>query len=124
MATYIMVTKLAPDALKHPDSVEELNRAVEERVHQECPNVKWIANYATLGPYDYVDVFEAPSAEDATKLSLLVRSFGHATTEVWVATPWERFVDLARSISPPEAEAARPAETEYARVRLKGKSSA
>jgi len=27
-----------------------------------------------------------------------VRSFGHATTETWLATQWDRFVDLATSI--------------------------
>jgi len=27
-----------------------------------------------------------------------VRSFGHATTETWVATAWDRFTKLARSL--------------------------
>ena len=32
MATYVMLTKLSPEALIRPDSVEELNRQVEERI--------------------------------------------------------------------------------------------
>jgi len=48
------------------------------------------------GPYDYVDIFEAPNGEIATKVALLVRSLGHATTETWVATKWDRFVQLAK----------------------------
>lgn len=98
MATYVMLTRLSPDALKRPESVVELNKQVEDRIKRECPGVKWVANYAVLGPADYLDVFEAPDAEAATKVSLLVRSFGHATTETWIATPWERFVTLAKTL--------------------------
>jgi len=98
MATYVMLTKLSPEALSRPDSVEELNRQVEERIQKECPDVKWSANYAVLGPCDYLDVFEAPDADTATKVALLVRSFGHATTETWLATPWDRFLELAKSL--------------------------
>ena len=98
MATYVMLTKLSPEALIRPDSVEELNRQVEERIKKECPDVKWSANYAVLGPCDYLDVFEAPDADTATKVALLVRSFGHATTETWLATPWDRFLELAKSL--------------------------
>ena len=51
-----------------------------------------------LGPCDYLDVFEAPDADTATKVALLVRSLGHATTETWLATPWDRFLELAKSL--------------------------
>jgi uncharacterized protein with GYD domain len=98
MATYIMLTRLSPETLKTPESVIELNKRVEQRVRRECPGVKWLSNYAVLGPADYVDIFEAPDSEVATKVSLLVRSFGHATTETWIATPWERFAALAKSL--------------------------
>lgn len=96
--TYIMMTRLSPEALTRPGAVMELNHKVEERVKAECPGVKWLANYAVLGPCDYLDIFEAPDADTATKVSLLVRSFGHATTETWVATPWERFTQLAQDL--------------------------
>jgi len=99
MATYVMMTRLSPEALTEPGRVRELNGRVEERIKKECPSVKWVGNYAVLGPYDYLDVFEAPDAETATKVSLLVRSFGHATTETWLATPWKRFVELASELT-------------------------
>ncbi len=98
MATYVMLTKLAPEALKRPSAVSELNKQVEERLRRECPEVKWISNYAVLGPCDYLDIFEAPNAETATRVALLVRSFGHATTETWIATPWAKFVELANHL--------------------------
>ena len=99
MGTYMMMTRLSPEALQNPEAVDTLNHAVEERIEKECPSVKWLANYAVLGPCDYIDIFEAPDSETATKVSLLVRSLGHATTETWVATPWDRFVSVAKKMA-------------------------
>jgi uncharacterized protein with GYD domain len=99
MAVYVMLTRLSPEALARPEAVDELNRQVEDRIKQECPEVTWLTNYAVLGPCDYLDIFEAPDSDVATKVSLLVRSFGHATTETWVATPWDHFLDLAKRLS-------------------------
>jgi uncharacterized protein with GYD domain len=98
MPTYVMLTRLSPQALKRPESVVELNKEVEERIKKECAGVKWLSNFAVLGPADYLDIFEAPDSEAATKVSLLVRSFGHATTETWIATPWDRFASLAKTL--------------------------
>lgn len=98
MPTYAMLTRLSPEALARPESVVELNRQVADRIKQECPGVTWLANYAVLGPCDYLDIFEAPDIDSATKVALLVRSFGHASTETWMVTPWERFVDVARTL--------------------------
>lgn len=96
MPTYVLLTRLSPEAVTTPKFVEKLEKRVAERVRKNCPEVKWIGSYSVLGPYDYLDIFEAPDGDSATKVALLVRSFGHATTETWVATPWDRFVELAR----------------------------
>ena len=96
MATYILLTRLAPGAVAEPKFIEKLERKVADRIHKHCPEVKWVASYSVLGPYDYVDIFEAPDSEAATKVALLVRSFGHGTTETWIATPWDRFVEIAK----------------------------
>ena len=98
MATFAMLTRLSPEALTRPGAVAELNKKVERRIKQDCPGVKWVANYSVLGPCDYLDIFEAPDNETATKVALLVRSFGHATTETWVATPWDRFEAMAKAL--------------------------
>lgn len=98
MGTYIMLTRLSPEAVAKPQSLTELNKQVESRIKKECPDVKWVANYAVLGACDYLDIFEAPDADMATKVSLIVRSFGHATTETWIATEWDRFVDLVGNL--------------------------
>jgi len=98
MGTYVMLTRLSPEAVAKPQSLTELNKQVETRIKKECPDVKWIANYAVLGACDYLDIFEAPDADAATRVSLIVRSFGHATTETWIATQWDRFVDLVAKL--------------------------
>ncbi len=99
MATFVMLTRLSPEAVADPRAIEQLGQQVSEKLKAQCPDVKWIASYAVLGPYDYVDIFEAPDIEAATKVAVIIRSFGHATTETWAATPWERFRELARTIS-------------------------
>lgn len=98
MATYIMLTRLSPEAVTRPGAIADLNKKVEERIRKDCPGVKWLANYAVLGPYDYLDVFEAPNPDAATQVALLVRSFEHATTETCVAAPWDHFLELAQGL--------------------------
>jgi uncharacterized protein with GYD domain len=94
MATYVMLTRLTPESVKSPADLKLLEKMVAERVRKDCPEVKWRANYAILGPYDYLDVFEAPNEEAAARVVMIVRSFGHAQTETWTALPWERFEAL------------------------------
>lgn len=96
METFIMLTRLSPEAVSEPKFIEKVEKKVVDRIKKACPEVKWIGSYSVLGPYDYVDIFEAPNGEIATKVALLVRSLGHATTETWVATKWDRFVQLAK----------------------------
>ncbi len=96
MATYIMLTRLSPEAVSEPKFVEKLEKRVAESIRKVCPEVKWIGSWSVLGPYDYVDIFDAPDGEAATRVSLLVRSYGHGVTETWVATPWDRFVQIAK----------------------------
>ncbi len=50
-----MLTRLSPEALTRAGAVADLNKKVEDRIRQECPGVKWLANYAVLGPCDYLD---------------------------------------------------------------------
>ena len=70
-----------------PSTIDELGQKVIDKLNAECPEANWIASYAVLGPYDYLDLFEAPDNETATKVAVIVRTFGHATREIWPATP-------------------------------------
>lgn len=99
MQTFIMLTRLSPDAVKSPKSMEEIEKKVMEKVRKECPDIEWVHNFALLGPYDYVDIFRAPDELSAFKLSALVRTLGHCTTEIWGATEWTRFKDVIHDLA-------------------------
>lgn len=98
MATFLMLTRLSPDAIRSPKSLEDLERKAMERIRAECPSVKWMTNYAILGPYDYLDIFQAPDTETAFKVATLIRTLGHAQTEVWSGMEWAKFKDMVRHL--------------------------
>jgi uncharacterized protein with GYD domain len=99
MHTFIMLTTLEDASLDSPQMLERREKEVMDRVRGHCPGLEWIASYATLGPYDYVDLFHAPDLETALKVSTMIRTFGHAHTEVWPATEWKQFKEIARSLA-------------------------
>lgn len=98
MQTFVMLTRLAHGALNTPANLETLEKQVMERIRSECPEVRWLGNYAILGPYDYLDIFDAPDMATAAKVSTIVRTYGHANTEIWGALPWQKFKDMIRHL--------------------------
>jgi len=98
MPAFIMLTRLNPDAVRSPSELEQLERNAMKRVRQECPDVQWLSSYAVLGPCDYLDIFLANDIETAARVSALIRTFGHAQTEIWTATEWDRFKEIVRTL--------------------------
>jgi uncharacterized protein with GYD domain len=105
MATFVMMTKLNHGALSSPRSFQELSAQITARLRKDCPQVEWWSNYVLLGPYDYLDMFTAPDVEAAAKVAAIVRSYGHASTEIWPALEWEAFKAVVADMS--EASASR-----------------
>ncbi|GBD16917.1 hypothetical protein HRbin26_01827 [bacterium HR26] len=110
MPIYALLTRLSPATLGEwakwagketaadPKLIAELGEQVAQSLKQQVPEAKWIASYAVLGPYDYLDIFEAPDNETAAKVAAVIRTHGNATTETWPLTPWDRFRDLLRAM--------------------------
>ena len=94
MQTYVLMTKLSPDISRQMRDRAQLGRQWLERVRNKCPDVKFVAHYALLGQYDFLDIYEAPDAETATKVSLISRENGALQAESWTAIPYKRFLQL------------------------------
>jgi uncharacterized protein with GYD domain len=98
MPTFVLLTRMSETAASAPRRLEELEKEMMRHIREECPTVEWINNLAVLGPYDYLDIFEAPDVETAAKVAAMVRTYGHAHTEVWGAVEWERYKELVRHL--------------------------
>jgi uncharacterized protein with GYD domain len=68
METYIMLTKLTDQGRKtikeNPNRTKEVNKEVE------AMGGKVVAQYAVLGPYDFVNVVQAPDNKTIAKISV------------------------------------------------------
>ena len=98
MQTFVLMTKLAPEMSKKVKDQAKLGRIWLEQVKEKCPEVSFLAHYALLGPYDFLDIYEAPDEETAAKVSLISLKNGAFLAESWVAIPYKRFVELAEEI--------------------------
>ena len=72
-----------------------MGRAWLMKVKTACPEVSWIGHYAILGPYDFMDIYEAPDEEVAAKVSMISLANGALQAESWVALPYKRILELA-----------------------------
>jgi uncharacterized protein with GYD domain len=94
MAAYVILSRFSPEAFADPKDFPTLAAAVSQRIKAQCPGVRWKASYATTGRFDVVDIIESDDPEQVTRAALLIRAYGHATTETLVATPWKAFLEL------------------------------
>ncbi len=85
MPTYVMLTNLTADGIRtlknNPGRVAEVNKEVEQI------GAKVLAQYATLGQYDFVTIIEAPDEQTMAKVSVELGSRGTMTSETLTAMP-------------------------------------
>jgi uncharacterized protein with GYD domain len=99
MATFILMTKLSAESLHSAGTRRHMGKEWLNKVKERCPGVKWIAHYAILGPFDFMDIYEAPDVETAHRVSLISRAEGAVTAESWQALPYERFLTVLDQVS-------------------------
>jgi uncharacterized protein with GYD domain len=98
MPTFVLMTKLAPGSMHDAGNRRAMGKEWLHKVRERCPAVKWIAHYAILGPYDFMDIYEAPDVETAHKVSLISRTAGAVTAESWQAVAYDRFLELLEAV--------------------------
>ncbi|MCS6956914.1 MAG: GYD domain-containing protein [Aquificaceae bacterium] len=79
MPVYVMLTTLTDEGMKtlkqKPERIKEVDKEVMERF-----GVKILAQYAVMGPYDFVNILEAPDNDSIVKLAIELGSRGSIRT--------------------------------------------
>ena len=91
MPTYIMLSTLTSDGVQtvknNPQRIKEVNKEVEQI------GAKVVAQWATLGRFDFINVVEAPNEKVMSKVSLELGSRGTAHYESLPAIPIDEFME-------------------------------
>ena len=94
MPTYLMLTTLSDEGRKtikdNPDRIKEVNKEVE------LMGIKILAQYALLGPYDFVNIIEAPRDEIAAKLAINLSARGTVSPMTLPAMTVEDLIDALK----------------------------
>ena len=98
MPTFILMTRLAPESVQDARGRRAMGKEWLKKVKEKCPSVKWVAHYALLGPYDFMDIYEAPDVETAHRVSLISRAEGAVSAESWQALTYERFLKVLEEV--------------------------
>ena len=90
MASYIILSTLTDEGRKtikeKPDRILEVNKELEKM------GVKVKQQYAVLGPYDFVNIVEAPDNETVMRMSVELGARGSVQLLTLVAIPVEEFI--------------------------------
>ncbi len=94
MKSYVILSRFSPEAFADPKDFRRLAIKVAEKLKKECPDVVWKESYATMGRFDVVDIVVSDDPEQVEKAVMIIRAYGHATTETMVATSWKEFLKM------------------------------
>ena len=90
MANFVMLTTLTDEGRKtikqNPGRIKEVNKEVE------ALGVKILTQYALLGPYDFVNILDAPSNEAVSKVAIELGARGTLQTMTLSAMPVDDFI--------------------------------
>jgi uncharacterized protein with GYD domain len=90
MATYVLLTKVTAAGVKtlqsNPRRIKEVNKEIE------ALGARVIAQYATLGRYDFVNIVEAKDSETVARVSVGLGARGTVQIETLSAIPIETFI--------------------------------
>jgi len=94
VTTYIILSRFSPEAFEDPKNFKDLAATVSAEIKKQCPEITWKGSFATLGRFDVVDFVQADDPKQIEKAAMIIRAFGHSTTETLIATPWKEFLSV------------------------------
>lgn len=90
MGVYVMLTTLTDEGRKtlkeNPERIKGVNKEVEQM------GAKIICQYAVLGPYDFVNILEAPDNVTISRIAVELGSRGTIQTMTLAAIPIDELV--------------------------------
>ena len=90
MATYVMLTTLTDQGRKtikeNPQRIKEVNKEVE------AMGAKILAQYALLGPYDFINILEAQDNKTVSKVAVELGARGTLQTLTMTAMTLDEFI--------------------------------
>ncbi len=92
MPTYIILSRISPQAFSDPFEFKRIAATVAAKIKSQCPGVVWKESYSTMGQFDVIDIVEAESVDEVAKAAMIIRAYGHSTTETLAAIPWQEFL--------------------------------
>ena len=95
MPTYVLLSNLTDEGAKalktNPKRLQEVNKEIEKF------GAKVTAQYAVLGPYDFVSVVDCPDNETIARVSVELASRGSIRLMTLAATPVANFIRTLRT---------------------------
>ncbi len=92
MPTYIMLSTLSEQGLQtlraNPERLREVNRDVEEL------GARVLHQWFILGPYDFVNIVEAPDAATVAQISVALGARGSAKLQTYEAIGVDDFLNV------------------------------
>lgn len=94
MAVYVMLTTLTDEGRKtikdRPERIKEVNKEVE------AMGAKVLAQYALMGPYDFVNILEAPNNQVISKVAIELGARGTLGTMTMAALDIDSFIEIMK----------------------------
>lgn len=94
MPKYVMLSTLGPDGSmrlrENPERLREVNSDVE------AMGVKVLAQYALLGPYDFVNILEAPDEQTMARVATTLAARGTLKTLTLTALDVEEYLEALK----------------------------
>jgi uncharacterized protein with GYD domain len=94
LPTFVMLSTLSPHGVgtlkTNPERLNEVNSEIEQM------GARVIEQWAVLGPYDFVNIVEAPDERVIARVSVELAARGTAHFQTMTAIPVDEFLSLLK----------------------------